>query len=56
MVATTIGRIIVGELLPDSIPFAVVNKELSKKLLGGNYISYGMYIYHMVWINFLIHR
>ncbi|WPD22359.1 MAG: DNA-directed RNA polymerase subunit beta' [Candidatus Electrothrix aestuarii] len=34
MVDTTIGRIIVGELLPDSIPFAVVNKELSKKELG----------------------
>ncbi|MCI5147909.1 MAG: DNA-directed RNA polymerase subunit beta' [Candidatus Electrothrix sp. MAN1_4] len=34
LVDTTIGRIIVGELLPDSIPFAVVNKELSKKELG----------------------
>uniref|UniRef100_UPI004056A94A DNA-directed RNA polymerase subunit beta' n=1 Tax=Candidatus Electrothrix sp. TaxID=2170559 RepID=UPI004056A94A len=34
LVETTIGRIIVGELLPDSIPFAVVNKELSKKELG----------------------
>ncbi|CAK8725679.1 DNA-directed RNA polymerase subunit beta' [Candidatus Electrothrix laxa] len=34
LVATTVGRIIVGELLPKSIPFAVVNKELSKKELG----------------------
>jgi DNA-directed RNA polymerase subunit beta' len=31
MVKTTIGRILVGELLPDAIPFSVVNKELSKK-------------------------
>ncbi|MCI5217633.1 MAG: DNA-directed RNA polymerase subunit beta' [Candidatus Electrothrix sp. LOE2] len=34
LVDTTIGRILVGELLPESIPFAVVNKELSKKELG----------------------
>jgi DNA-directed RNA polymerase subunit beta' len=34
LVATTIGRIIVGELLPETVPFAVVNKELSKKELG----------------------
>ncbi|MCI5212412.1 MAG: DNA-directed RNA polymerase subunit beta', partial [Candidatus Electrothrix sp. ATG2] len=34
LVKTTIGRIIVGELLPESVPFAVVNKELSKKELG----------------------
>ncbi|MGB5684774.1 MAG: DNA-directed RNA polymerase subunit beta' [Candidatus Electrothrix sp.] len=34
LVATTIGRILVGELLPESVPFAVVNKELSKKELG----------------------
>ncbi|MCI5132038.1 MAG: DNA-directed RNA polymerase subunit beta', partial [Candidatus Electrothrix sp. EH2] len=34
LVETTIGRILVGELLPESIPFAVVNKELSKKELG----------------------
>jgi DNA-directed RNA polymerase subunit beta' len=34
LVATTVGRIIVGELLPESVPFAVVNKELSKKELG----------------------
>ena len=34
LVDTTIGRIIVGELLPASVPFAVVNKELSKKELG----------------------
>ena len=31
LVKTTIGRVIVGELLPDVIPFSVVNKELSKK-------------------------
>ncbi|MCI5164519.1 MAG: DNA-directed RNA polymerase subunit beta' [Candidatus Electrothrix sp. GM3_4] len=34
LVKTTVGRIIVGELLSESIPFAVVNKELSKKELG----------------------
>lgn len=34
LVDTTVGRIIVGELLPDEIPFAVVNKELSKKELA----------------------
>jgi DNA-directed RNA polymerase subunit beta' len=34
LVDTTIGRILVGELLPDSVPFAVVNKELSKKELS----------------------
>ena len=34
LVATTIGRILVGELLPETVPFAVVNKELSKKELG----------------------
>ncbi len=34
LVETTIGRILVGELLPDSVPFAVVNKELSKKELS----------------------
>ncbi len=34
LVKTTVGRILVGELLPPSIPFAVVNKELSKKELG----------------------
>ncbi len=34
LVDTTIGRIIAGELLPESVPFAVVNKELSKKELG----------------------
>ncbi len=34
LVSTTIGRIIVGELLPGTVPFAVVNKELSKKELG----------------------
>ncbi|RUM38112.1 MAG: DNA-directed RNA polymerase subunit beta', partial [Desulfobulbus sp.] len=34
LVKTTIGRILVGELLPPSVPFALVNKELSKKELG----------------------
>jgi DNA-directed RNA polymerase subunit beta' len=34
LVETTIGRILVGELLPSTVPFAVVNKELSKKELG----------------------
>ncbi|MCI5222744.1 MAG: DNA-directed RNA polymerase subunit beta', partial [Candidatus Electrothrix sp. AR4] len=34
LVQTTLGRILVGELLPESVPFPVVNKELSKKELG----------------------
>jgi len=34
LVDTTIGRIIVGELLPASVPFALVNKELVKKELA----------------------
>ncbi len=34
MVDTTIGRILVSELLPDQIPFSLVNKELSKKELS----------------------
>ncbi len=34
LVKTTTGRVIVSELLPDSVPFALVNKELSKKELG----------------------
>ncbi|NOQ47064.1 MAG: DNA-directed RNA polymerase subunit beta', partial [Desulfobulbaceae bacterium] len=33
LVETTIGRIIVSELLPASVPFALVNKELTKKEL-----------------------
>ena len=31
---TTIGRILVSELLPEAVPFALVNRELSKKELG----------------------
>ncbi len=31
---TTIGRIILGELLPSSIPFAEINKVMSKKALA----------------------
>ena len=34
MVDTTIGRILVGELLPQVVPFSLVNKELSKKELA----------------------
>ncbi len=34
MVDTTIGRLLVGELLPESVPYALVNKELSKKELA----------------------
>ncbi len=34
LVETTMGRILVGELLPETVPFALVNKELSKKELG----------------------
>ncbi len=33
IVDTTVGRIIVGELLPVQVPFALANKELSKKEL-----------------------
>jgi len=34
LVKTTIGRVIVSELLPATVPFALVNRELSKKELG----------------------
>lgn len=34
MVETTMGRIILGELLPDSVPFAEVNRAMSKKSLA----------------------
>ena len=34
LVDTTVGRILVGELLPDVIPYSLVNKELSKKELA----------------------
>ncbi|MHB8791401.1 MAG: DNA-directed RNA polymerase subunit beta' [Desulfobulbaceae bacterium] len=34
MVDTTIGRVLVSELLPEQIPFSLVNKELSKKELS----------------------
>jgi DNA-directed RNA polymerase subunit beta' len=34
LIATTMGRILVSELLPETVPFALVNKELSKKELG----------------------
>jgi DNA-directed RNA polymerase subunit beta' len=34
LVDTTMGRIILGDLLPDSIPFQEVNKVLSKKALA----------------------
>ncbi|WP_028319555.1 DNA-directed RNA polymerase subunit beta' [Desulfobulbus elongatus] len=34
LVDTTVGRILVGELLPPIVPFSLVNKELSKKELA----------------------
>ncbi|MBC8208716.1 MAG: DNA-directed RNA polymerase subunit beta' [Desulfobulbaceae bacterium] len=34
MVETTMGRILLGELLPDSVPFAEINKVMSKKALA----------------------
>ncbi len=34
LVSTSIGRLIVGELLPTVIPFSLVNKELAKKELA----------------------
>ncbi len=34
LVQTTIGRMLVGELLPGPVPFSLVNKELSKKELA----------------------
>ena len=35
MVETTMGRVLLGDLLPASVPFAEVNKVMSKKVLGG---------------------
>ncbi|TVM18924.1 DNA-directed RNA polymerase subunit beta' [Oceanidesulfovibrio indonesiensis] len=34
LVDTTPGRVILGELLPDSVPFSAVNKLLTKKAIG----------------------
>lgn len=34
LVDTTIGRTLVGEILPDAVPFSLVNKEMSKKELA----------------------
>ncbi len=34
LVDTTVGRVILGELLPDKVPFAEVNKVMSKKILA----------------------
>jgi len=34
LVDSTIGRIIVSELLPEQVPFSLINKELSKKELS----------------------
>lgn len=34
LVDTTIGRMLVGDLLPPMIPYSLVNKELSKKELA----------------------
>jgi DNA-directed RNA polymerase subunit beta' len=33
-VETTAGRVIFGEILPEGIPFSMINKELTKKELG----------------------
>lgn len=35
---------------------AFTNNNLSSRLLKGNDISYGIYIYHMLVVNFLVHR
>ena len=35
MVETTMGRILIGDLLPAAVPYAEVNKVMSKKALGG---------------------
>lgn len=37
------------------ISAAYTKPDLSARLLGGNDISYGIYIYHMVWVNAVIH-
>jgi len=35
LVETTVGRVLVGEILPDELEFAAVNKVLDKKALSG---------------------
>ena len=35
MVETVMGRILIGDLLPAAVPYAEVNKVMSKKALGG---------------------
>ncbi|WP_203473719.1 DNA-directed RNA polymerase subunit beta' [Dissulfurispira thermophila] len=34
LVETTVGRVLLSEILPHSVPFSMVNKELTKKELG----------------------
>jgi DNA-directed RNA polymerase subunit beta' len=34
LVSTTVGRIIFNEILPEEIPFSIVNKEMTKKEVG----------------------
>jgi len=34
LVETTVGRVLLSEILPKSIPFSMVNKELTKKEIG----------------------
>ena len=41
LVDTTIGRTLVGEILPDAVPFSLVNKEMSKKELRKVYSERG---------------
>lgn len=38
-----------------TISFAYTYRTASKSILNGNDISYGVYIYHMVIVNFLVH-
>lgn len=34
LIETTAGRVLFGEILPDGIPFSMINKDLTKKELG----------------------
>ncbi len=34
LVDTTVGRVILGEILPDGVPFSMINKEMTKKEVG----------------------
>jgi peptidoglycan/LPS O-acetylase OafA/YrhL len=53
----TIGSIMEHLLLSFTVlSFVYSNRHLSDRLLKGNDISYGIYIYHMIFVNIFVHN